>query len=376
MQKIIRFFSCVASGVVISFFALIFIFINQKYIPYELFLQEALPFFQTESVKKTVIPEIQLCDAREVFKQKKNIDDSTKKKISPENNKIELKKNPNVIQEDDIEFQNDSDDESIKYNFDLEKLKDINYLTNRIYNVDKRTKITAQDFDVENFLNLSMQLKNKSDDYKILIFHTHSSELYSDSKDISEGVIALGEKLNDILNNKYNIKTLHNTKRYDLVNGVINKRGAYERMEEDIQKVIQDNPSIEVAIDIHRDGVENSVHLIENINNKPTAKIMFVNGLCKIIDNNNNLTQINNLINPYIKENLAFSFKMQMGLESLYPKITRKIYIHAYRYSLHMLPKSLLVEIGAQTNTKQEALNAIEPLAEILYKTINNKSNL
>ena len=52
------------------------------------------------------------------------------------------------------------------------------------------------------------------------------------------------------------------------------------------------------------------------------------------------------------------------------PDFARKIYLNAYRFSLHMLPRSTLVEVGAQTNTKEEALRAMKPLAEILAKTL------
>ena len=85
---------------------------------------------------------------------------------------------------------------------------------------------------------------------------------------------------------------------------------------------------------------------------------------------NNILTPIDNLPNPYINTNLALSLKMQMQADKLYPKLNRKIYINAYRYSLNMLPKSLLIEVGAQTNTKQEVLNSIDPLAEILASVL------
>lgn len=49
-----------------------------------------------------------------------------------------------------------------------------------------------------------------------------------------------------------------------------------------------------------------------------------------------------------------------------YPGLTRKIYLKAYRYNMHLRPRSLLVELGAQTNTLQEAKNACEPLAQML----------
>jgi stage II sporulation protein P len=63
---------------------------------------------------------------------------------------------------------------------------------------------------------------------------------------------------------------------------------------------------------------------------------------------------------------------MQLSANERYPGFARKVYLKPYRYSLHMLPKTLLVEVGAQNNTKQEALNAMEPLAEILAKVVLN----
>ena len=54
----------------------------------------------------------------------------------------------------------------------------------------------------------------------------------------------------------------------------------------------------------------------------------------------------------------------------MYPGFARHIYLRAYRYNLHLLPKSLLVEAGAQTNTVEEMMNALEVLADTLYHVI------
>jgi len=147
------------------------------------------------------------------------------------------------------------------------------------------------------------------------------------------------------------------------------REGSYERMEPALRKILKDNPSIEVVIDIHRDGLPDDVRLVTNINGKPTAKVMFVNGICKTMLNNK-LVDIKSLPNPYIEENLAFSLQMQLKGNELYPGLLRKIYIKPYRYSLHMCPKSLMIEVGANTNTYEEAENAIEPLCEILAEVL------
>ena len=72
------------------------------------------------------------------------------------------------------------------------------------------------------------------------------------------------------------------------------------------------------------------------------------------------------LQNPYREQNLAFSFQMQLNAQAYYPGFTRKIYLKGLRYNLHLRPRSALVEVGAQTNTYEEARNAMEPLSELL----------
>ena len=64
---------------------------------------------------------------------------------------------------------------------------------------------------------------------------------------------------------------------------------------------------------------------------------------------------------------------MQLASESMYPGFARHIYLRGYRYNLHLLPKSLLIEAGAQTNTVEEMRNAMEVLAETLYYVLTGE---
>ena len=104
-----------------------------------------------------------------------------------------------------------------------------------------------------------------------------------------------------------------------------------------------------------------SAYLKTDINGKATARIMFFNGLSQTPEG-----PISYLPNPYREENLAFSLKMQLKAEEYYPGFTRKIYLKGLRYNEHLRPRSALIEVGAQTNTFEEAKNAMEPLAELL----------
>ncbi len=251
---------------------------------------------------------------------------------------------------------------------DLEKLKDLDYLKSKFYIVDKRTDLLEGDVMPEEFLNMDFKIDTEKKGPKVLIFHTHSHEMFADSdpsKGMNEGIYGAGERLKDILENEYGIEVYHHDGQYDVVNGKGQILGAYERMEPDIRRILKENPSIEVVIDMHRDGVREDVHLVQEVGGKQCAQIMFFNGLCRL-NEDGVLENIESLPNTYLKENLAFSFNMQLMANSMYPNFTRRVYLSAYRYSLHMMPKSLLIEVGAQTNTKQEIYNSMEPLADIL----------
>ena len=280
---------------------------------------------------------------------------------------------------DDIEYQPETDKDLLHSSImeeiteeEMNNLHNLDYLKNKFYVVDKRTQLTSADINVDEFLSKDLTFENKNDGPKVLIFHTHISEMYSDSdpsKGITEGVYGAGEKLKQELEFKYGIECLHDNGVYDMVNGRSARDGAYERMEPYIQKILDENPSIELVIDLHRDGVNDDVRLVKNINGKNYAKFMFFNGLCKL-NQNGKLSAISNLPNPYVDDNLALSVNLQLAANKLYPEITRKIDINAYRYSLHMRPKSLLVELGAQTNTKEEAFNSMEALADIIASVV------
>lgn len=249
------------------------------------------------------------------------------------------------------------------------KLQDFDYLRQNFYQIDNTTTIDSSMLNVSKLLGQDMMLKENVDGPQILIYHTHSQEGYADSVagDASTSVVALGDYLATLLANQYGIQVLHHTGQYD----VVNRDSAYANALPSLEQILKENPSIEVVIDIHRDGVPATTHLVTEINGKPTAQIMFFNGLSKTTAQG----ELEYLANPYIEENLAFSFQMQLAASEYYPGFARRIYLKGYRYNMHLCPKSLLVEVGAQTNSFQEAKNAMEPLADILAKVLYNNGN-
>lgn len=249
----------------------------------------------------------------------------------------------------------------------IERLRDFDYLLSNFYTVDSSTMIGPEQLNADDLLGRSMKINKKEDGPKVLIFHTHSQEEFVDSipGDPATSIVGIGEYLTELLN-KRGIKTIHDTGVYDIINGQLDRSNAYENAEASVRPILEANPTIEVAIDLHRDGVAEGTHLVTEINGKPTAKIMYFNGLSRSRTNGD----IDYLYNPYIQDNLAFSLQMQLASERMYPGFARHIYLRAYRYNLHLLPKSLLIEAGAQTNTVEEMKNAMEVVADTLCEVI------
>lgn len=258
-------------------------------------------------------------------------------------------------------------DNQVNFSTAIKSSQSFNNSLKSIYAIDKKTGITNELFDINAMSKANLHIKKEGNGPKILIFHTHGSELYADSKNINEGVIGVGEHLKAMIEDKYGIECIHLTDRFDMVNGKLQRNGAYERAEPVVRQILKENPSIELVIDLHRDGVNNNLRLVTNIDGKNYAKIMFFNGICKKWDNGK-LVDIPDLVNPYVKTNLALSYQMFQQVYGFNGNLPRKIYINAYRYSLHMMDKSMLIELGAQTNTYEEALNSIEVVGEALEK--------
>lgn len=249
----------------------------------------------------------------------------------------------------------------------LEKLKNYEYLVSNFYTIDSTTMTSPEELNAEVLLGKDMTIDKNTKGPKVLIYHTHSQEAFADSKsgDTDTTIVGIGAYLTKLLN-KRGIETMHHEGVYDLIDGELDRSKAYDLAEPEIRKILEENPGIEVVIDLHRDGVAEGTHLVTEIDGKPTAQIMFFNGLSRTKANG----EIDYLYNPYIQDNLAFSLQMQLKAMELYPGFTRHIYLRGYCYNMNMMPKTLLIEAGAQTNTVKEMKNAMEVLAETLDRVL------
>jgi stage II sporulation protein P len=252
--------------------------------------------------------------------------------------------------------------------YTLEKLKDVNYLIKTFYVVHASTSIDKDLFNTEELLSKDMTIKQNNEKPQILIYHTHSQEAFADSKtgNVDDTVVGVGSYLMKVLEEDYGYNVIHDESTYDIVNGSLDRNVAYSQAEDGISKILEKNPSIEVIIDLHRDSGNARTIMIDG---KKAAQVMLFNGLSR--DQNGPITYLNN---PNLKNNLAFSLKLQLESISEYPGFFKKNFLKSYRYNLHLRPKSLLIELGTVNNTVEEAKNAMPPFAKILDKVLKGET--
>ena len=245
-----------------------------------------------------------------------------------------------------------------------ESLINYDFVHDNFYVIPAHTALSRDLLKPEEFLKLELSVKNKRP--CILLYHTHSQEAFADSAGSDMTIVQVGDYLAQLLEEKYGFEVIHINTEFDMVEGKLDRSKAYTYAEKEISDVLAEHPEIDMVIDLHRDGVNENLHFVTDINGKATAKVMLFNG----ISYSNNQGDIDYLYNPYLKENLALTYQMYLLGKTYYPDFFRCIYIEAYRYNLHLCKRSMLIEAGAQTNSFAEVINAMEPLAELIAREL------
>ena len=212
-------------------------------------------------------------------------------------------------------------------------------------------------------------LTAKADGPRVLIVHTHTSEAYTPEPgweyessdplrtgDAEHSVVRLGTRVAELLN-AHGIETLHDT----ALNDYPSYNGAYERMRQTIEGYLEQYPSIEMVLDLHRDAADDPsglpVSFAAEVDGQRCAQLMFVVG-----------TDEGGLTHPNWQENLANALKVQALLNRAAPGLCRDIDLRTERFNQHETPGSMLIEFGCTGNTLAEALRSVEYLGQALCK--------
>lgn len=248
----------------------------------------------------------------------------------------------------------------------LEKISFQSFLSN-YYIEDVSTKATEELLQAEKLANYKLGMK-KTKGPQILIFHTHGSEGYADSRSgvTEDTVIGVGELLAAELRERYGYNVIHETAVFDRkADGTDDRNNAYNNALPVVTKILKENPTIEVVIDLHRDSGEARTSVINGVS---TAKVMLFNGLCRTKDG-----PVTYYSNPNLTGNLAFSLHLQITGNELYPGLMHRNYLKSYRYNMHLKEKYLLVELGTHKNTVKEARAAMIPFAEVIDTVLSGE---
>ena len=234
------------------------------------------------------------------------------------------------------------------------------------------TDTTSEDVDFLSLLQspLTFRIQRNADAPQVLIYHTHTSEAYLDedvdyfyeSYESRTGnndfnVVAVGDAIAAVLE-KNGIKTLHDKTVHDST-----YNGSYDRSAQTVQAYREKYPSVKVALDIHRDalGTEDcKVKTVFTHNGHKAAQIMILSGCDP--DNDRGFENWQN--------NLSFALKLQHTAESLYPGMTRPLDFGYFAYNEYICDGSLLIEIGTDANTVDEAAYTGQLLADVLSRVL------
>ena len=219
---------------------------------------------------------------------------------------------------------------------------------------------STEDPDIPALLAQPLRWNLRGEEPTVLIVHTHTTESYTRvdepytesaawrTADEDYNMVSIGEIVKDILEEN-GIPVIHDRELHDYPS----YNGSYTRTRRVIQDYVNQYPSIQLILDLHRDAAgegSNQMRTSATVDGEPSAQLMLVMG-----------TNYDSY-----PENLSLALKLHAQLELQSPGITRPLQLRAARFNQDLCPGSLLVEVGAAGNTHPEARRAAEQLAEAI----------
>lgn len=218
---------------------------------------------------------------------------------------------------------------------------------------------SGYDIDIDSILSAGCPVRLEAGTEQILIIHTHSSEAYSPAGldkyddlgtnrtlDQNLNVIRIGSELTEIFES-FGLNVIHDTQVFDYPSYT----GSYNRSCEAVEKYLADYPSIKIVIDLHRDAL-----CSDTVTYKTTATEQ---GVCASQVMLFVGSDASGLEHPNWRQNLSLAIYLQNAVCQSYPSLMRPITLTKYRYNQHLTPGSMIIEVGSNGNTLQEALAAI-----------------
>ena len=212
---------------------------------------------------------------------------------------------------------------------------------------------------------------SKDEGPQVLILHTHGSEAYTmppgleyeptsecRTTDCTCNVVRVGDELAGVLE-AAGLTVVHDTTLHDYPE----YSGAYDRSLTAAKAYLEQYPSIQFILDVHRDAISDGnggmYKVVSDVAGQNAAQLSFVVG-----------TDGGGLEHPLWQENLKLAAAITQCLAEDYPTLMRPITVRNSRYSQHLTTGTLLVEVGAAGNSLDEALLSARLLGNALAEVI------
>ncbi|EAX46535.1 Stage II sporulation P family protein [Thermosinus carboxydivorans Nor1] len=182
---------------------------------------------------------------------------------------------------------------------------------------------------------------------KVAIYHTHSDESYvptdgTESKLGAGGIYKVGDSFAQALKTK-GLDAIHSQAKHDPHDDM-----AYERSRRTVLDLLKQQP--DAIFDIHRDAVPAEVYKA-NVAGQDISKVQLVVGK----------------YGPTSKQIEDYALQIKAAADKQHPGLVKGIFFAKggdYNQDLH--PRSMLLEVGAHTNTRDSAEKGIALFADVV----------
>lgn len=261
-------------------------------------------------------------------------------------------KNDNLKEEKDKEDKSANKEEDyIKVHIGEENIPTLNS------NSNNKENVSVSSSEYKNDIRLTKENPT------MLIYHSHAGETYSDSPEGNyhsqnnrdKSVLEVGTLLTEQLSQK-GWGVAHSTKYHDYPDFT----KSYISSLETVKSMLNNHKNINIAIDLHRDGRDlntdadmqkENERMTTTYNGEKVAKFFFVVGM-----KNTNVDEVQELAEDITK-----------FAQSKYPELVLPIVKKQYgKFNQYMAKNHMLIEIGSNGTSSDEAKASVKYVAEIL----------
>lgn len=245
------------------------------------------------------------------------------------------------------------------------------------------SKLNYDGVYVKNSTGLSVDLKSelatlpniklkKTGEPEVLIIHTHTTESYmpedrnfytaadkSRSTDNGKNMVAVGEAFAEEIRSG-GFAVIHDTTQHDQPS----YNGSYSKAYATITEYLKKYPSIKIVVDVHRDAVSSG-----GTKTKPTVKIDGQKAAQVMLVVGSETGSVTDF--PNWKQNFRLSLRFQQAMEKTYPGLARAMMFSSSRYNMHLTTGSMLLEVGTDANTLNEACYSAKLAGKALTQVLN-----